>query len=129
MVSDQIIKVLDNLCDKFGVVIDWSSKNIQPYLKELMTKAVNYKFSIDIFWICIATILLIAGIVLLPIAFKVRNNNGYDFWDTPESILATISVVAFIIGVLICIIIIPEMIACKTFPEKVIIDMAKSYLD
>lgn len=26
MVSDQIIKVLDNLCEKFGLAIDWSSK-------------------------------------------------------------------------------------------------------
>ena len=33
MVSDQIIKVLDNLCDKFGLAIDWSSKNVQPYLR------------------------------------------------------------------------------------------------
>jgi hypothetical protein len=32
------------------------------------------------------------------------------------------------VAAIICIIAIPEMIACKTFPEKVIIDMAQSYL-
>ena len=61
MVSDQIIKVLDNLCDKFGLAIDWSSKNVQPYLKELMAKCVNYKFSIATMW-------LISGIILFIIS-------------------------------------------------------------
>lgn len=31
-VSDQIINVLDALCEKFGLVIDWTSENVVPYL-------------------------------------------------------------------------------------------------
>lgn len=31
-VSKQIIEVLDNLCEKFGVVIDWNAKNVLPYV-------------------------------------------------------------------------------------------------
>lgn len=63
MVSDQIIKVLDNLCEKFGLAIDWSSKNIQPYLEELMAKAVNYKFSIATMWLIIGIILFVIGCI------------------------------------------------------------------
>nr|DAU03015.1 MAG TPA: hypothetical protein [Caudoviricetes sp.] len=65
MVSDQIIKVLDNLCEKFGLAIDWSSKNVQPYLKELMAKCVNYTFAIDVMSLCIAILLVIVGIIML----------------------------------------------------------------
>ena len=28
-ISNEIIKVLDALCDKFGVAVDWSSNNIE----------------------------------------------------------------------------------------------------
>lgn len=122
MVSDQIIKVLDNLCEKFGLAIDWSSKNVQPYLKELMAKCVNYTFAIDVVWLCIATLLLIVGIILLTMGLKVKKKHNY--WDDT----VTFSVLAFGATILICIFVIPEMIACKTFPEKVIIDMAQSYL-
>lgn len=127
MVSDQIIKVLDNLCDKFGLAIDWSSKNVQPYLKELMTKCVNYKFTIDIVWICVSVLLLITGIICLTIALK--SKKGHKYWDDWEFwfVLASVGALGGII--VICLIVIPEMIACKTFPEKVIIDMAKSYLN
>ena len=126
MVSDQSIKVLDNLGEKFGLAIDWSSKNIQPYLKELMEKCVNYTFTIDVIWLCIATLLLIVGIILLTMGLKVKKKHNY--WDDTESAFVTFSVLAFGATILICIFDVPEMIACKTFPEKVIIDMAQSYL-
>ena len=37
-VSDQIIQVLDALCEKFGIVINWSGENVIPYLQELIKK-------------------------------------------------------------------------------------------
>lgn len=30
--SQEIINVLDNLGEKFGIAIDWSNENILPYL-------------------------------------------------------------------------------------------------
>ena len=129
MVSDQIIKVLDNLCDKFGLAIDWSSKNVQPYLEELITKCVNYKFTIGIIWLCVAALLLITGVILLIFAFKTKNSHKtYNYWDDMEIGLAIFSVVAFIFCVLICLFTIPQIVACKTFPEKIILDMIQSYL-
>lgn len=129
MVSDQIIKVLDNLCDKFGIAIDWSSRNVQPYLEQLISKCVDYKFVTGVIWLCVAALLLIAGIVLLVFAFKTKNSHKtYDYWDDTEIGLAIFSVVSFILCILICIFVIPQVIACKVFPEKVILDMIQSYL-
>ena len=124
MVSDQIIKVLDNLCEKFGLAIDWSSKNIQPYLEELMAKAVNYTFAIDVMSLCIAILLVIVGILMLNAGKKERKNYYIDMAFT----LTLFSTIAFGVAVIICIFTIPEMIACKTFPEKIIIDMVRPYL-
>ena len=132
MVSDQIIKVLDNLCEKFGLAIDWSSKNIQPYLEELMAKAVNYKFSISTMWLIFGIILFI--ISCIGIKFGIFcGKKFYEIVENTDWDIAAFAVLLFSIIVLICSILmifdsISSMIACKTFPEKVIIDMAQSYL-
>jgi len=41
--ANEIIKVLDNLGEKFGIAIDWSSANVVPYLQDLMTRIVKYE--------------------------------------------------------------------------------------
>lgn len=37
--SDQIISVLDALCEKFGIAIDWTSQNVIPYIQLLAKKS------------------------------------------------------------------------------------------
>ena len=132
MVSDQIIKVLDNLCEKFGLAIDWSSKNIQPYLEELMAKAVNYKFSIATMWLIIGIILFVIGCIGIKFGIFC-GKKYYEIVENTDWDIAAFVVLLFSIIVLLCSILmifdnISSMIACKTFPEKVIIDMAQSYL-
>lgn len=132
MVSDQIIKVLDNLCEKFGLAIDWSSKNIQPYLEELMAKAVNYKFSIATMWLIIGIILFVIGCI--GIKFGIFCGKKYyeivedTDWDIAAFVVLLFSIIVLICSILMIFDSISSMIACKTFPEKVIIDMAQSYL-
>ena len=46
MVSNQIIEVLNEICNKFGLAIDWTSKNVQPYLQELIAKCVAQKWQL-----------------------------------------------------------------------------------
>lgn len=132
MVSDQIIKVLDNLCEKFGLAIDWSSKNIQPYLEELMAKAVNYKFSIATMWLIIGIILFVIGCIGIKIGifcgkkyYEIVENTD---WDIAAFVVLLFSIIVLICSILMIFDSISSMITCKTFPEKVIIDMAQSYL-
>ena len=35
MFSEQIIEVLNALCEKFGIAIDWTAENVMPYLTDL----------------------------------------------------------------------------------------------
>ena len=54
-VADQIIQVLNAICEKLGIVIDWSSKNITTYLLQLMERIVHYRmYKAIVFWIYIS---------------------------------------------------------------------------
>lgn len=135
--SAQIIEVLNDICEKFGIAVDWTSKNIQPYLKELMTKCINYKLATDIVWLVVGIVLLIIGGVLLRFAFN--NNRKYheikDYYEQMHSNLDDVAGIQFIIAMIaifISIILILyftiNLVTCVTFPEKVILDMVRSYL-
>lgn len=135
--SAQIIEVLNDICDKFGIAVDWTSKNIQPYLKELMTKCINYKLATDIVWLVVGIVLLIIGGVLLRFAFN--NNRKYheikDYYERMHSNLdETVAAQIIFGGICLCIAVILtlyftiNLITCVTFPEKIILDMVRSYL-
>lgn len=57
-VSDQIIQVLDALCDKFGIAIDWTANNVIPQLEVLCKKFIRFEICTSIFWIVFGTVLL-----------------------------------------------------------------------
>lgn len=135
--STQIIEVLNDICEKFGIAVDWTSKNIQPYLKELMTKCVNYKLATDIVWLVVGIVLLIIGGVLMR--FALTNNRKYreitDYYDRMHSCLDDVACNQFIaggicLGVSVALILYftINLITCFTFPEKIILDMVRSYL-
>lgn len=132
MVSDQIIKVLDNLCNKFGIAIDWSSKNVQPYLKELMEKAVNYKFSIATMWLITGIVLFVVGCIGIKIGIFCRKK--YDEieeltdWDVAATLAWVLSGAGMICSVSMIFSNIITIITCRTFPEKIIVDMIQTYL-
>ncbi|HBF5857557.1 TPA: hypothetical protein KOR84_001936 [Clostridioides difficile] len=112
--SEQIIKILDNLSDKFGMTIDWSNKNVIPYLQTLTTKYINYEVDISIFWIIICLIGIIVGALLIYIDWK------DDEDDLP--VYATIGLLIIIFSAVFIIIQSIDIITAKTFPEKIILN-------
>lgn len=78
--SDEIIKVLDNLGQKFGIAIDWTSQNIMPYLQDLMNRFINLQNARAIIWIVIFSFLVIVTIILTIIYIKhlKKENEEYD---------------------------------------------------
>ena len=53
--SEEIIKVLDDLARRAGIAIDWTSENVLPYPIELSGKLVKYEL-----WMSI--LLLVLGV-------------------------------------------------------------------
>ena len=93
-VSKQIIEVLDNLCQKFGIAIDWSSKNILPYLKELGNRFINYEIYTSITWIVVVLVICAILWVIFGATFKGAKNND---WDS-EYVVCFINILAGVVG-------------------------------
>lgn len=49
--TNEIIKLLDELAKRFGVAIDWTSENVMPYLEDLFGRIITYNIVVDVFWI------------------------------------------------------------------------------
>ena len=115
--SDAIIKVLNELCDKFGIAIDWTSDNVVPYLQDLMVRYSKYVCYTSIMWLVIGLIIMVVFAVLLYKYFKQEHRDGLitfllgcgmllGAWDTVNQIM--------------------DIIEITTIPEKAIIEDIRS---
>lgn len=130
--SDEVIKVLDALGNKFGIVVNWTDQNIFPYIQELSTKCVNWKLNISI-------VHLIYGIIFLEIGIfgiwgikycynKCKTaacHDDYRLWDGLGFLMYFVMATGFVGFFIFVPSNIDNIITCKTFPEKVLIDMIR----
>ena len=117
--SDAIIKVLNELCDKFGIAIDWTSDNVVPYLQDLMVRYSKYVCYTSIMWLVIGLIIMVVFAVLLYKYLKQEHRDGLiafllgcgmllGAWDTVNQIM--------------------DIIEITTIPEKAIIEDIRSIM-
>lgn len=76
--SEEIIKVLDDLGKRLGIAIDWSNQNIIPYLQDLMSRFVTLQNSKAITWIILCLIGFIIGIILIIKLNKWKKSEKFD---------------------------------------------------
>lgn len=128
--SEEIIKVLDALAEKFGVAVDWTSANVIPYLEQLCGKYVNYEIATSVIWMLFGIGCLILGRVLFK---KMKHcfgksdgmdeDNGYSWGCVFAGIGCGIAIITGL-NVVMCQIF--DIATCLTFPEKIIIEELKS---
>ncbi len=125
-VSNEIIKVLDYLCEKVGVTIDWTNSNVLPYVEQLCTKYIKWEIVTSIAWLIIGIIGIIISAIVLRWCYKRYNTKCY--LDDLEYILIACSLIA----VFTCIILIGfemfDIIECCAFPEKAIYDYIQTII-
>lgn len=127
--SDEIIKLLDDLGQRFGIVIDWSSQNVMPYLKDLMSRFASYEVMTSIIWIVIALVGIIGCLVGIFVVNKHTNKvleeNPYSDWNSDRGVLIVIGIIA--IGCFVICIIFQslDIVTCYTIPEKMILEYLK----
>ena len=97
--SEEIIKVLDELGKRFGIVIDWSNQNIMPYLQELLKRFICYQNITACVWIMISIAMTICGVIMIKFLNKWRKSDGYnsDSYDDDE----LLAVLGYIFSILI----------------------------
>lgn len=132
--GDEVIKIIDALAEKFGIVIDWTQQNVQPYIQDLCYRIVQYKLATSIVssvvWLCV----IILCAVTLSHSFKCLKKIDWDCYHTftiEEIVCLTVMFISF--GLLIAgITIIPDnvnnIIQCIFLPEKVFIEEIQTIL-
>lgn len=124
-VSEQIIQVLDALCAKFGIVIDWTATNVMPQLEVLCGKFIRFEIWTSVFWMVFVTVLLAACWIVFGSTYKGAEKCFYDeeylvTWVNGASgVAGTIAILVFVVvlGVQTY-----EIIEAVTFPEKTLFD-------
>lgn len=136
-VSEQIIEVLDALCEKFGIAIDWTADTVLPYVKSLCTKLITWEISTSVYWICIFVTLTSVGVFITKKIYTKYNNvikdknssiSKKNDWETVNMITWICFIVLSVVSVGIIGFEIHDIITCVTFPEMVVIETIQSLM-
>lgn len=125
MNETSVIAIIDAIAAKFGIIVDWTSQNVLPYLEQLMHRIVSYEIGINIFWMIFCPIMAIGfGILGYNLVKKAFERYGDDDWC--EHFLGVAGCVCSLIAVcwtIAALVVIPcgviRIIECINIPEKI----------
>lgn len=128
MMSEQIIQVIDALCIKLGIAVDWTNENVMPYMATLCEKLISYEIGTSIAWMVIWLILSIGCIVGIKKLISIHKSGMIDLDELIY--LASVGLV-FIILVTIGVVVSQTMdiIKCVTFPEMHIFEYIQGVIN
>lgn len=144
MNSNQVIEILNEICNKLGIAVDWTSENILPQVKIVCEKLVKY-FIIQRSIMCsfgflFACVGIAYGIFLLKQFLQCRTTkkdnylfeyNTYSGSAVSLSYTWGINVIAFVIGLTGIILFgigLSELIKWLTVPEIAIIEYLRDMI-
>lgn len=120
--SEQFIEIFNFLASQIGVVIDWTSENIIPFLQDFSNRFIDYEIATSIVWMIIVSIITFILFILAKIATKKHVNADYY----SEGILMFFTWLFFGISCVITLVIISiqvfDIIKALTIPEQLIIE-------
>lgn len=128
--SEEIIKVLDALGEKFGIAINWTSENVIPYLQQLCNKYITYEIATSVVWLLIGICLLFIGKYLIEKAkqyWKQYEEKGaYSDFDDMAIVFGILAGCVIIVGIIVILYQTMDIVTCLTFPEKMLIEEMQS---
>ena len=126
-ISDQIISVIDALCAKFGIAIDWTSKNVRPVLEDLAGKYIDWEITTSKMWFILGAAVFVIGLVLGCILIRAEIKDKLDYG---EGIFAGSFIIAaaIIVGFPLMICQALDIIKCVKFPELQIVEYIKGLM-
>ncbi len=111
--STEIIKILDTVCDKFSISIDWTSQNVMPYVEQICSHIIQYELSSSILYVLIAILSIIVTI-------GIHKTYG-DIDDLGIPVIIYINATIVICKQFF------DIVTAHTFPEKTILDFITIY--
>ena len=126
-VSEQIIQVIDALCEKFGLAINWTNENVIPYVEILCRKLIAYEVGTSIAWMVIMISLSVGSVIatkkLVPVF---QRNIAKGGWNNDWDIGAGFAIAGLVVLNLVTLIVIcvqtMDIIKCAAFPEMYIFE-------
>lgn len=147
MNSNQIIEILNEVCNKLGIAVDWTSENVLPQVKIVCEKYIRYiivQKSIMCGWgflfVCIG---IVYGIILLKQYRRCKTTGKKNFlfgyfknWNSDKSIefqpniyiLNIVIIVIAIVGIILFGVGLSALIKCIIAPEMVVIEYLKNMI-
>lgn len=136
-VSEQIIQVLDALCEKFGIAIDWANANVIPQLAILSSKLIQWEIWSSVAWIGIMVLLSVASIIATKICYPTFKagweRDAKSYCDMGWQVASVLAIIALIILYMATIITIGcqimDIIKCVTFPELFVFEYVSALIN
>ena len=119
-VSEQNIQVIDSLCEKFGLAIDWTSENVVPHLSTLCDKLISYEIWTSVAWMVIILVGFLAALMLIR-----KYKSGFEEAFDSDLLCYTVGMFLFVVGGAMIAVFIEEImdiIKCLTFPEMYVFE-------
>ena len=132
--SDEVITILNDLCAKFGIAIDWTAENVMPYVQDLGSRFVSYTFIMTIISLSLKFAILFIGLYIFyrSIKWYSRLKKEGNTNDDGPFVLGCVGLVIAGIGLVFLLLTgwpnIKTIIACNYIPEAIIIDYIKTLL-
>ncbi|HBJ1650943.1 TPA: hypothetical protein LA460_000162 [Clostridium botulinum] len=128
--SEQIIQIMDKLCEKFGIVMDWSNSNVLPYVQELSSRLVKYEIWTSLLWITFMILIITMSGIFCKNRYNVYKNDKNRWSDNEEAFI--FSFIVFITCLISCSLAIfvqsLDIIQALTIPERTIIEFLSNYI-
>ena len=129
--AEEIIKVIDALCDKFGIAADWTAENLLPYAQQLCHRIVVYKMTTSIVWIVLSAVAIAASLYLATKKFyptyvkcfnaRACTSDQGDGWY----ILALVFYIVAVLSLVVLLVSMFTLIRCITLPDAIAFEYIK----
>ena len=110
--NEYLMELIDNFAKGMGVVIDWTSNNVIPYIQDLLNRYVSYQITMCSIGVGLSFLGVIATIILIRLT--------YSLMERANPILIATMVGAIVIGVFSIqglIILVPQLFELIFVPE------------
>lgn len=126
-ISEQIIQVLDALCARFGLVIDWTAENVIPYISTLCEKLITWEIWSSVAWMAIMLTLSLISIIF-TIIFRRGIKDLFECADLPAPLLAIFWTCLYVGTIIVIGVEIFDIIKCVTFPEMFVFEYVQELI-
>ena len=128
--TDGFIKILDALCDKVGIAVDWTSdmvsNNIVPYINQLAGRIVNFEIATSVVWILVWGVVFFVGKKVKKTAKEWDEDASY--YDD-YSILWLLGLGISAMAIIFAITEVMDIVTALTLPEKTLLDFTKTIIE